>query len=176
MPEEYEEPEDGENLAEPPAFFPRDESSEETGPTALLEVRIEGVFEEVGNGPSSRFVIVSDEIGRRVPIAIGAFESRAILEAMENKRPDRPMTHDLLKNVMDRLGATLDRIAIDDLWSTVYYAKLYLRAETGDEELEIDARPSDAIALALRYGAPIYMSDAILEAANADTEDVEDEE
>lgn len=165
MPEEYDDPEGREDLDEPPAFFPKEEVpvTDEPQATQLLEVRVEGVFEDVSNGPTSRFVIVADEIGRKVPIAIGGFESRAILEAMEGVRPDRPMTHDLVRNIMERLGATLERVNIDDLWNTVYYAKLVLTTEADDEELLIDARPSDAIALALRFQAPIYMSDAILD-------------
>ena len=164
MPEEYEDPEGHEGLDEPPPFFPKEDGIvDEPKDATLLEVHVEGVFEDVSNGPSSRFVIVADELGRKVPIAIGGFESRSILEAMEGVRPDRPMTHDLVRNIVERLGATLERVAIDDLWNTVYYAKLVLSTEEGDEELLIDARPSDAIALALRFQAPIYMSDAILE-------------
>lgn len=165
MPEEYDDPEGREDLDEPPAFFPKEEGPgiDEPKEATLLEVTVEGVFEDVSSGPSAKFVIVVDEIGRKVPIAIGGFESRAILEAMEGVRPDRPMTHDLIRNMVERLGATLERVAIDDLWNTVYYAKLVLTAEGSDEELLIDARPSDAIALALRFQAPIYMSDAILE-------------
>ena len=163
MPEEYDDPQGREDLDEPPAFFPKEEGPREPRETTLVEVRVEGVFEDVGNGPSARFVIVTDEIGRKVPIAIGGFESRSILEAMEGVRPPRPMTHDLVRNVMERLGATLERVAIDDLWNTVYYAKLVLSSDASDEEILIDARPSDAIALALRFQAPIYMSDAILD-------------
>ena len=165
MPEEYDDPEGHEGLDEPPPFFPKEEgaTADEPKEATLLEVRVEGVFEDVSNGPSARFVIVADELGRKVPIAIGAFESRSILEAMEGVRPDRPMTHDLVRNVVEKLGATLERVVIDDLWNTVYYAKLVLGAEDADEELLVDARPSDAIALALRFQAPIYMSEAILE-------------
>ena len=165
MPEEYDDPEGREDLESPPPFFPQEDALgvDEPKEVTLLEVRVEGVFEDVSSGPSAKFVIVADEIGRRVPIAIGGFESRAILEAMEGVRPDRPMTHDLVRSVVEKLGATLERVLIDDLWNTVYYAKLVLAPEEGDEELLVDARPSDAIALALRFGAPIYMSDAILE-------------
>ena len=165
MPEEYDDPEGHDGLDEPPSFFPREEvpNVDEPREVTLLEVRVEGVFEDVSSGPSAKFVILADEIGRRVPISIGGFESLAILEAMEGRRPDRPMTHDLIRNVVERLGATLERVAIDDLWNTVYYAKLVLGTEDGEEDILIDARPSDAIALALRFQAPIYMSDAILE-------------
>ena len=72
------------------------------------------------------------------------------------------MTHDLVKAVLDRSDINLDRVVIDDLWNTVYYAKLYIR--TNKEEMEIDARPSDAIALAVRFDVPIFVADGILEA------------
>ncbi len=172
MPEEYDDSEGREDLDVPPPFFPTEEGTvaDEPQGATLREVRVEGVFEDVSNGPTSRFVIVQDEIGRKVPIAIGGFESRAILEAMEGVRPDRPMTHDLLRNIMERLGGTLKRVEIDDLWNTVYYAKLILATDSADEELTVDARPSDAIALALRFGAPVYMSDAILDQGIAEEE------
>ena len=165
MPEEYDDPEGREDLDNPPPFFPVEEilGLDEPKETTLLEVRVEGIFEDVSSGPSARFVILADEIGRKVPIAIGGFESNAILSAMEGVRPDRPMTHDLVRNLIEKLGANLERVAIDDLWNTVYYAKLILSVETSDEEMIVDARPSDAVALALRFGASIYMSDAILE-------------
>ena len=165
MPEEYDDPEGHEGLDEPPAFFPKEERplADEPVEVELLEVRVEGVFEDVSTGPSSKFVILGDELGRKVPISIGGFESLAILEAMEGRRPDRPMTHDLIRNLVEKLGANLERVAIDDLWNTVYYAKLVLSTEADDEEMLIDARPSDAIALALRFNAPIYMSNAILD-------------
>jgi hypothetical protein len=65
--------------------------------------------------------------------------------------------------MIDRLDATIDRVVIDDLWNTIYYAKLYLRK--GSEEIEIDARPSDAIAMAVRFDAPIFVAEGILDAA-----------
>ena len=72
------------------------------------------------------------------------------------------MTHDLLRNILMRLDITVDRVVIDDLWHGTFYAKIYLRR--GEEEIEMDARPSDAIALALRFRAPIYMAESVLEA------------
>ena len=82
---------------------------------------------------------------------------------MTNTRPDRPMTHDLFKNVLDRFEAVIDRVVIDDFWNTIYYAKLYVKSSK--EEFEIDARPSDAIALAVRFDAPILVSEGILDQA-----------
>jgi bifunctional DNase/RNase len=164
MPDEFED-EGSENLEEPPAFFPYDINlpSREPGSMGeLVEVQVEGVFAHENNGNINRFVLVSDG-ERRLPIMIGGFESQAIQLVMESTRPDRPMTHDLLRNIIDRLEATIDRAVIDDFWNGIYYAKLYLQAN--DEEMEIDARPSDAIAIAMRFEAPIFVADGILNAA-----------
>jgi bifunctional DNase/RNase len=168
MAEEFEGPDGPDNLDEPPAFFPYDGSGgERESPESveLVEVQIEGIFEQQNMGNVARFVLVSDGT-RRLPILIGPFEAQAIAMVLDNERPDRPMTHDLMRNIMDRLGATLDRVVIDDFWNTVYYAKVYLK--TASEELELDSRPSDAIALAVRFDAPIYVADSILEAAMGD--------
>ena len=161
MPEEN----DGaENFEEPPPFFPYDGNGASRAPGALgelVEVQIDGVFAAESNGSISRFVLLSDG-ERKLPILIGPYEAQAISLPLEGTRPDRPMTHDLVKAVLDRLDTNLDRVVIDDLWNTVYYAKLYIR--TNKEEMEIDARPSDAIALAVRFDVPIFVADGILEA------------
>jgi bifunctional DNase/RNase len=168
MPEENEGPERPDNLDDPPPFFPYgpEDSVRERGAMGqLIDVRIEGVFMAENGGQVSRFVLLTDE-ERRLPILIGPAEATAIQMALEGRQPDRPMTHDLLRNILERVGADLDRVVIDDFWNTVYYAKLYLRK--GNEEMEIDARPSDAIALAVRFNTPIQVADGILEAALED--------
>jgi len=159
MPEENEGPD---KFEDPPPFFPYGEgNSRPSGALGeLVEVQIEGVFAAESNGSISRFVLLSDG-ERKLPILIGPYEASAISLPLEGTRPDRPMTHDLIKVFIDRLNCTLDRMVIDDLWNTTYYAKLYIR--TDKEEMEIDARPSDAIAISVRFGAPIYVADAILE-------------
>lgn len=164
MPEEIEGPDGHDDLNQPPAFFPQgpgpDRQREDLG--ELVEVQIEGVFAAESSGSISRFVLLSDG-ERRLPILIGPFEAQAISMPLEGARPDRPLTHDLLRNVMDRLEGRLDRVVIDDLWNTIYYAKLYVKR--GTEEYEIDARPSDAVALAIRFDAPVFVADGILEQA-----------
>ena len=165
MPEEFEGPEGPDNLDQPPPFFPYDGTDgrrESDEPVELVEVQIEGVFATENGGQISRFVLVSDG-ERRLPILIGPFEAQAIQLILEGTRPDRPMTHDLVRNILDRMDATVDRVVIDDFWNTIYYAKLYIRH--GSEESEIDSRPSDAIALAVRFDAPIFVADSILENA-----------
>jgi bifunctional DNase/RNase len=128
-----------------------------------LEVRVTGVYERIEHGqPRALLVQVRDNYGRTVPIVIGPFEAHAIVSALNDDTPPRPMTHDLTRNILTRLGVSIDRVVIDDLWQGTFYAKIYLLH--GDEEIEIDSRPSDAIALALRFRAPIYMSESVLEA------------
>lgn len=127
-----------------------------------LEVRLMGVYERIEHGqPRALLVQLRDNYGRVVPIVIGPFEAHAIVSALNDDAPPRPMTHDLIRNILTRLGVSIDRVLIDDLWQGTFYAKLYLLH--GDEEIEIDARPSDAIALALRFRAPIYMAESVLE-------------
>jgi bifunctional DNase/RNase len=165
MAEEYDEPERPDNLDEPPAFFPYDDAAPARVPGSmgeLVEVSVEGVYAAENNGSISRFVLVTDG-ERKLPILIGAFEAQAIVSEHEAKRAGRPMTHDLIRTIMLRADITLDRVVIDDFWNAVYYAKLYIKK--GAEEIEIDARPSDSIALAMRFEAPIFVADGILEAA-----------
>lgn len=163
MAEEF--PEDPEGLDRPPPFFPYegDEPIERVDRGEPIECAIEGVFGYESNGNIQRFVLLSDG-ERKVPILIGPFEAQAISLPLDGTTPDRPMTHDLMRNIIDRLGCELVRVVIDDLWSTTYYAKLYLRR--GEEEMEIDSRPSDAIALAVRFEAPIYVTEGILDSNN----------
>jgi bifunctional DNase/RNase len=130
------------------------------------EVRILGVFEHTlelnpNSAGSQTFVLLQDNLGRRVPIFIGRPEAFAISMAMESEELDRPMTYDLMKLVIDRLGANVERVVIDDLWQDIFYAKITV-ARNGDIH-DIDCRPSDALNIALRYRAPIYMAEAVIE-------------
>jgi bifunctional DNase/RNase len=102
---------------------------------------------------------------RLLPIWIGKFESDAIHLQIENVQPPRPMTHDLLKAVIDQLGGRVDRIVVSDLKENTFYATLHVAAATGP--VEIDARPSDALALALRTGARIFVEDSVIESARS---------
>jgi len=134
-----------------------------------LEVRITGVYERQEPGqPRYTLVELRDNYGRRVPILIGQFEAYSIALALSGTAPQRPLTHDLMRNILDRLGARVDRVVIDDLWRETFYAKIFLTVRKNledEEEIEIDARPSDAIAIAVRFNAPIYMTEAVLEQA-----------
>ncbi|OGU13342.1 MAG: hypothetical protein A2X61_14660 [Ignavibacteria bacterium GWB2_35_12] len=110
---------------------------------------------------NSAYALILKEVdgNRRLPIIIGAFEAQAIALEMEGVVPPRPMTHDLLKNVVDSFGSNLSEIYVNELREGTFYAKLIF----DDGDLEIDARPSDAIALAVRYNAPIYVKSEILD-------------
>ena len=99
-----------------------------------------------------------DETGY-LPILIGPSEAYAISQGLEGKRMPRPMTHDLLKNTIEALGATVERVVIHDMREETFSARIYLKTERG--EIDLDARPSDAIALALRADAPIYISEEL---------------
>jgi len=105
-------------------------------------------------------VIITDRDEKGfIPIVIGPAEAGAISEGLEGKKRPRPMTHDLLKNLIEALHAKVERVVIHDLRDETYYARIYLK--TRDGETDIDARPSDAIALALRTDAPIYVSEEV---------------
>jgi uncharacterized protein len=100
---------------------------------------------------------------RRLPIIIGSFEAQSIALELEGIKPPRPLTHDLLKNLIDHLGATIAEVIIDELRENTFYAKIRLDVSTLVHE--IDARPSDAIALAVRTGTPLFVSDEVMRVA-----------
>lgn len=126
-------------------------------------IRVQNVrvaMDETGNP----VVILHDpETGMDLPIWIGQAEAFAIQQELEGITPPRPMTHDLLRNILMELGVELVRVEINELHDNTYYATLVLR--WNDEISFIDARPSDSIALALRMGAPIYVAEEVAEAA-----------
>ncbi len=111
------------------------------------------------------YAILLKEINgiRRLPIIIGAFEAQAIALEIEGIKPPRPLTHDLLKQVIDNLGATVIEVIVDELRENTFYAKIILEISTMTSE--IDSRPSDAIALAVRAQAPIYVSESVMQIA-----------
>ncbi len=102
-------------------------------------------------------------VGRVLPIFIGPPEAQAIALAMDGIETPRPMTHDLFKNVLDELGVVLERIVVTDLQDKTFYAELHLL--NAGARTTISSRPSDAIALAVRFGATIHANDDVLDAA-----------
>jgi uncharacterized protein len=117
------------------------------------------------------YVLVLEEPDqqRRIPIIIGLPEAQAIALAVEQMQPMRPMTHDLMKNVMDALGAELKEVLIYRLEGGIFYAKLLIENHLGQIN-ELEARPSDAIALSARLGAPVYAYESVILEAGIDVE------
>lgn len=121
--------------------------------------------------PNAYTLVLEDvEQKRRVPILIGQPEAQAIAIAMEKLQPLRPLTHDLLKQIVEVLGATLLEVFIHALHGDAFEAQLHLRTQIGDI-VQLSARPSDAIALAVRFDAPIYTLDSIIEDAGVQVAD-----
>jgi bifunctional DNase/RNase len=119
------------------------------------------------------YAVVLGEVNgvRRLPIVIGGFEAQAIAVALEKMQPSRPLTHDLMKNFMNAFGLTLHEIIICDLQEGIFYSKLVCSSD--NDTVEIDSRTSDALALAVRFGCPIYTYENILESAGIVMEDQE---
>jgi bifunctional DNase/RNase len=117
------------------------------------------------------YAVVLGEIKglRRLPIVIGGFEAQAIAVALERMTPSRPLTHDLMKNFMLAFNVELHEIVINDLQEGIFYAKLV--CSSANDTVEIDSRTSDALALAVRFGCPIYTYDNILDHAGVLMED-----
>ena len=127
-----------------------------------IEMTIKGLMvDPITNMP---IIILRDRDGNRVlPIWVGIFEANAIALQIENISTPRPMTHDLLKNVIGDLNAEVQKIVVSDLRDNTFYAMIYL--DMRGERIAVDARPSDAIALALRTRAPIYVEETVIDNA-----------
>jgi bifunctional DNase/RNase len=117
------------------------------------------------------YAVVLGEVNglRRLPIVIGGFEAQAIAVALEKMQPSRPLTHDLMKNFMAAFGIELHEIVISDLQEGIFYSKLVCSSD--HDTIEIDSRTSDALALAVRFGCPVYTYEHILESAGILMED-----
>jgi uncharacterized protein len=128
----------------------------------LIEMSIQGlIVDPLTNMP---IVILKDKQGdRKLPIWVGIFEANAIALQIENVATPRPMTHDLLKNVIKDLDGRVERVVVSDLKDNTFYAVIYLTVRGAS--VAVDARPSDAIALALRTRAPILVEEAVIENA-----------
>lgn len=129
-----------------------------------IEMSIKGLMlDPVTNVP---IVVLQDKEGQRVlPIWVGVFEANAIAIQIENQTPRRPMTHDLLRNILSDLKATVDRVVVTELRESTFYALIHLTVR--GEPVAVDARPSDAIALALRTKSPIFVEEAVIETARS---------
>ncbi len=128
-----------------------------------VQCEILGLSSSAATGGAYAILLKEIDGNRRLPIIIGAFEAQAIALEIEGIKPPRPLTHDLLKNVIDNLGATVLEVIIDDLRDNTFFAKIILEIATLTNE--VDSRPSDAIALAVRAQVPIYVAESVMETA-----------
>ncbi len=125
-----------------------------------VQVDILGLSTNAASGGAYALILKELHGSRRLPIIIGAFEAQSIALEMENIKPPRPLTHDLMKTLIDSLGGDLVDVTINDLREGTFFAQLNLDSQ------EIDSRPSDAIALAVRYGVPIFVAEKVMEEAS----------
>ena len=142
-----------------------------------VEMKIRGLMmDPTANTP---IVILKDVVSdRMLPIWVGAYEANAIALEIEKTAPLRPMTHDLLRNLIAQIGATVERVVVTDLIENTFYAVIEMTLD--GRRLLLDSRPSDAIALAVRVHAPIWVADEVLDEAGIPAEmvdfDQDDEE
>jgi len=126
----------------------------------LHKVSIAGLtMDPASNNPI--IILKSEDDEQAVPIWIGLLEATSIASALQNIEYERPMTHDLLKNFADTLQISIVKVEVCDLKDNTFYARIYFVSK--DQSFDIDARPSDAIALALRFKAPIYVEDSVMQ-------------
>jgi bifunctional DNase/RNase len=134
-----------------------------------IQVDILGLSTNPASGGAYALILKEVSGNRRLPIIIGASEAQSIALEMEGIKPPRPLTHDLLKNIITSFGAELQDIIIDELRDGTFYAKLNIDSQM------IDSRPSDAIALAVRYGVQIYVASAVMDEASFVPEEEEED-
>lgn len=141
--------------------------------TAPVPVEVVGVRVEL---PSNQpLVLLREEQGSRyLPIWIGANEATAIATAMEGVQPPRPLTHDLMRSIIDALGGLATKVVITEMRDSVFFADLTF--DVSGEEVTVSSRPSDAIALAVRTGTPVFAAPSVLEDAAVHFEDEDEEE
>ena len=140
----------------------------------MIEMKVMGIALDTRTG--SPIVVLHDKDNRKaLPIWIGSAEASAIIRKIENLNVARPMTHDLIVNLIEKTGYTLDRVEINDVEKETYFATLFLKDEN-DNFIEIDSRPSDAIAIAIRVDAPIFVTANVLSNGSVSTDTAKDEE
>ena len=139
------------------------------------KIRVEIIGMSYSQSQSGAYALILGEHGgvRRLPIIIGGFEAQAIAVELEKLKPSRPLTHDLFKNFADHYNVFIKEVVIDKFMEGVFFAKLICMQ--GDNESEIDARTSDAVALAIRFRCPIYTYENIMSDAGIVMEDKADE-
>ncbi len=136
----------------------------------LREVNIAGLtIDPASNTPILILKTIEDE--QAIPIWIGLLEATSIASALQKIDFDRPMTHDLFKNFMDKLNIRMEKVEVCDLKDNTFFARIYFASE--DHNFDMDSRPSDAIAMAVRFQAPIFVDEAVIEKFKIDDGDFE---
>lgn len=131
-------------------------------------MEILGLSTSPSSGGAYALVLNESQGSRRLPIIIGTFEAQAIALELEHIRPPRPMTHDLIRNIIQQFNSFVKEVIISDLREGTFFAKIILQNEF--TEFEVDARPSDAVAVAIRFTAPIYVADKVIQEAGIQAE------
>ena len=144
----------------------------------MLEMKVMGIAIDTASG--SPIIVLNDKENRKaLPIWIGSAEASAIIRKIENIKVLRPMTHDLIIDIIEKTGYSVDRIEISDVEKETYFSNIFLKNENG-EEVAIDSRPSDAIAVAIRADAPTFVSAKVLAddsvSCNSEKDEAESEE
>lgn len=132
----------------------------------IVEVELARVV--ISETSDAQIVVLREKGGERAfPIVIGIFEAAAIDRKLNDRPLLRPMTHDLLESVIRHLGAKIERVVVNDLHDNTFYARLHLTKEAGGDVVDVDSRPSDAIALAVRMDVPIFVEEQVFEKLGA---------
>ena len=138
-----------------------------------VEMDILGLSTSPGSGGAYALILTEKEGSKRLPIIIGAFEAQAIALEMEQIKPPRPMTHDLLKNIILGHESSVREVVISELHEGTFFAQIHIQSQ--GNSIELDARPSDAIALAIRFQAPVYVAEEVLHEAGIEADDIRQE-
>lgn len=128
-----------------------------------IKLKVMGISYSQTQSGAYALLLIEENGERRIPIIIGGFEAQAIVIKLENLEPPRPLTHDLIKNIADKFDITVVEVMIYKLEEGVFYSQI--TCNNGEKEYSIDSRTSDAVAVALRFGCPIYIDNDILEKA-----------
>jgi bifunctional DNase/RNase len=128
----------------------------------MVEVRLRAVRVDLQSNTPVLLLQESEGLGRTLPIFIGAPEATAIAFALQGMDTPRPMTHDLIRDLLDALGADVVRVVVTELRTSTYYAEIILLQ--GGRELSVSSRPSDAVAVAVRTGTPLFVADDLMDA------------
>lgn len=140
----------------------------------MIEMKVMGIAIDTASG--SPIIVLNDKDNRKaLPIWIGSAEASAIIRKIENIKVVRPMTHDLIIDVIEKTGYTVDRVEINDVEKDTYFSTIFLVNED-DKVVTIDSRPSDAIAVAIRVDAPIFVSAKVLADGSVSCDSAKDEE